>query len=178
MIFFLCFLLTSCVNFIEQKPEITEKTPITHKKLKNYTYKVKNSFGTFSIYVQNHFFFDKEGIASFYGKDFHGKKTATGAIFNMYYYTAAHPYLPIPCIAEVTLVSKPWKKIIVKINDRGPFTKHNRLIDLSFAAAQKLGFVKQGLAKVRVKVMIKETLMLKEYGGHVQWNGETEYEKI
>ncbi len=136
-------------------------------------YKVQNSHGTFKVCVQKHFVFDEEGLASFYTT---GNKTATGEKFNTNHYTAAHPYLPLPCVAEVSLVDKPWKKVIVKINDRGPFTKQKRIIDVSHAAAKELGFVKSGLAKVRVKVLIKETLQLKEHGGHIKWIGDRPFD--
>lgn len=136
-------------------------------------YKVKNSHGTFKVCVQKHFVFDEEGVASFYTA---GSHTATGEKFVTDHFTAAHPYLPLPCIAEVSLVDKPFKKVIVKINDRGPFTKDKRIIDLSHAAARHLGFVKQGLARVRVKVLIKETLQLKEHGGHIKWKGDKPFE--
>jgi rare lipoprotein A len=68
--------------------------------------------------------------------------------------------------------------MIVKINDRGPFTKDKRIIDVSLAAAKQLGFVQAGLAKVRVKVMIKETLKLKEHGGKLVWKGEKPFEEL
>jgi len=141
----------------------------------NSYYKVRNSHGTFKVCVQKHYSFDEEGVASFYSS---GYKTSTCEKFNKHYYTAAHPYLPLPCIAEVSLVDKPWKKVIVKINDRGPFTKDKRIIDLSFGAAKKLGFIKEGIAKVRVKVLIKETLKLKENGGHLKWDGSISYEFV
>lgn len=141
-------------------------------------YSVSNSHGTFKVCVQKHYVFDEEGIASFYTMG-HGGKTATCETYNCNYLTAAHPYLPIPCIAEVALVNQPWKKVIVKINDRGPFTKDKRrIIDLSYGAASKLGFIKEGLAKVRVRVLIKETLQLKENGGHIKWKGEKPFEQI
>lgn len=91
----------------------------------------------------------KQGVASWYGKKFHGKKTATGEIFDMYALTAAHKTLPIPSYAQVTNLSNN-KSIIVRINDRGPFVG-NRLLDLSYAAAKKLDIHKEGLAKVEIK---------------------------
>jgi len=147
----------------------SRRNSITH-------YQVKNSHGIFKVKVQKHFLFDEEGIASFY--DAGNQKTATNEIFNPKYFTAAHPYLPIPCVAEVSLVNKPWKKVIVKINDRGPFTKYNRILDLSYGAAKYLGFINKGIAKVRVKVLIKETLKLKEHGGSIVWKGEKHWDQI
>lgn len=144
---------------------------MSDEPMRKHNYEIKNSHGTFKVYVQKHFTFDEEGIASYYTA---GHTTSSGEKFNTNYYTAAHPYLPIPCIAEVSLVSQPRRKVIVKINDRGPFTKQKRIIDLSKAAAHKLGFIKQGLARVRVRVLVKETLALKEHGGTVICTGQTE----
>ena len=91
----------------------------------------------------------KQGVASWYGPQFHGKKTATGEIFDMYALTAAHKTLPIPSYAEVTNLEN-QRKVIVRINDRGPFVG-NRLLDLSYAAAQELGM--NGLAPVEIKAI-------------------------
>jgi rare lipoprotein A len=91
----------------------------------------------------------KKGIASWYGPGFHGKKTATGEIFDMYEMTAAHKTLPIPSYAEVTNL-KNNRTVIVRVNDRGPYVG-NRVLDLSYAAAKKLGI--QGIGKVEVKAI-------------------------
>ncbi|WP_293759617.1 septal ring lytic transglycosylase RlpA family protein [uncultured Aquitalea sp.] len=90
-----------------------------------------------------------EGKASWYGKQFHGRKTTSGEKYDMFAMTAAHPTLPIPSYARVTNLSN-GKSVVVRINDRGPFHK-NRSMDLSYAAAYKLGFVKQGSAKVSIE---------------------------
>ncbi|EIC28600.1 MULTISPECIES: septal ring lytic transglycosylase RlpA family protein [Methylomicrobium] len=89
----------------------------------------------------------KQGVASWYGPRFHGKKTATGEIFDMYALTAAHKTLPIPSYAEVTNLENN-RKVIVRINDRGPFVA-NREMDLSYAAAQELEM--NGTAPVQIK---------------------------
>jgi len=94
------------------------------------------------------------GIASWYGPNFHGKKTATGEIYNMYDYTAAHKTLPLNTYVKVINLEN-GKSIVVRINDRGPFVK-NRILDLSYAAAKKLGIVKKGTAKVKIIVLGKE----------------------
>ena len=91
------------------------------------------------------------GVASWYGKRYHGKPTASGEIYDMYQMTAAHPILPIPSFARVTNL-KNKKSVIVRINDRGPF-KRDRLIDLSYIAAYKLGYVLQGSAEVEIEAM-------------------------
>jgi rare lipoprotein A len=90
-----------------------------------------------------------EGIASWYGDAFHGRRTANGEIFDMTAITAAHPTLPIPSYARVTNVSN-GKSIVVRINDRGPY-HGNRLIDLSVRTAKLLEFDGRGLARVRVE---------------------------
>ena len=99
----------------------------------------------------------KQGIASWYGPKFHGKKTATGEIFDMYALTAAHKTLPIPSWAEVTNLENN-RKVIVRINDRGPFVG-NRLLDLSYAAAQELDM--NGLAPVEIKSISAEQAIRK-----------------
>lgn len=89
------------------------------------------------------------GIASWYGTQFHGRRTSNGERYNMFAMTAAHPTLPLPTYAKVTNLEN-GKSVIVKINDRGPFHK-NRLIDLSYVAAAKLGLLKKGIARVEVE---------------------------
>lgn len=89
------------------------------------------------------------GTASWYGKQFHGKKTAIGEIYDMHAMTAAHPTMELPSFAKVTNLEN-GRSVIVRVNDRGPFL-HGRIIDLSYAAAVKLGYQKQGTARVRVE---------------------------
>jgi rare lipoprotein A len=90
-----------------------------------------------------------EGLASWYGRDFHGRLTANGEVFDMEAISAAHPTLPIPSYARVTNLAN-RRSIIVRVNDRGPF-KDNRLIDVSYKAAELLGFHKNGIARVQVE---------------------------
>src|SRR6187549_3411808 len=90
-----------------------------------------------------------EGMASWYGDDFHGRLTANGEVFDMTSLTAAHPTLPIPSYARVTNVRN-GKSLIVRVNDRGPY-HGNRLIDVSNKAAELLEFKANGVAKVRVE---------------------------
>lgn len=94
----------------------------------------------------------KRGTASWYGKRYHGRKTASGETYDMFKMSAAHPILPIPSYVRVTRVST-GKSIIVRINDRGPFLQ-GREIDLSYAAATKLGIVKSGTGEVIVEALI------------------------
>ncbi len=95
--------------------------------------------------------YDRKGVASWYGADFHGRPTANGEIFDMRQMTAAHTTLPLPSMVEVTNLDN-GRRAVVRVNDRGPFA-HNRIIDLSRAAARKLGFEHAGLARVRVKFL-------------------------
>ena len=90
------------------------------------------------------------GKASWYGKKFHGKITASGEKFNMYSYTAAHKTLPLGTVVKVTNLANN-KSVDVKINDRGPYTK-GRILDLSYLAAKKIGLVSMGVTKVKVEV--------------------------
>src|SRR5450432_3416165 len=91
----------------------------------------------------------QEGMASWYGDDFHGRLTANGEVFDMESLTAAHPTLPMPCYARVTNLGN-GKSLIVRVNDRGPY-HGNRLIDVSNKAAELLEFKGNGVAKVRVE---------------------------
>jgi rare lipoprotein A len=90
-----------------------------------------------------------EGIASWYGPDFHGRLTANGEIFDMHGISAAHPTMPIPSYARVTNLDN-GRSIIVRVNDRGPYVR-SRIIDVSIGAANALGFYGDGLAHVRVE---------------------------
>ncbi|HLU03744.1 MAG TPA: septal ring lytic transglycosylase RlpA family protein [Advenella sp.] len=97
--------------------------------------------------------FTQEGIASWYGPGFHGRKTANGETFNQNAMTAAHKRLPISSYVRVTRVST-GKSIVVRINDRGPFVG-NRVIDLSYGAAKRLGIVNRGSDKVKIEPISK-----------------------
>ena len=98
--------------------------------------------------------FVQEGMASWYGKEFHRKKTANGEIFNMYDKTAAHKTLPFGTHVMVKNLSN-LREVVVRINDRGPFVK-GRIIDLSYGAAKDIGLIHPGVTKVRVVVLSKE----------------------
>jgi len=88
------------------------------------------------------------GLASWYGADFHGRRTADGDTFDMHSLTAAHRTLPLPCTVRVTNLSN-HRSVLVRVNDRGPFIG-DRIIDLSAQSARVLGFYDRGLAKVKV----------------------------
>lgn len=95
--------------------------------------------------------FVQRGIASWYGKKFHGRKTSNGETYNMYAMTAAHKTLPIPTYVQVTNLDN-GKQVVVRVNDRGPFHA-NRIIDLSYSAAKKLDIVGHGTGRVEVRAI-------------------------
>lgn len=98
--------------------------------------------------------FSQQGIGSWYGTKFNGLKTSNGDTYDMFAMTAAHPTLPLPCYVRVTNTQNN-RSVIVRVNDRGPF--HNgRIIDLSFTAAYKLGYVDQGSSPVRVELIMPD----------------------
>ena len=99
--------------------------------------------------------YDEEGLASWYGPNFHGKMTANGEKYNQWAMTAAHKTLPMPSMVRVTNLAT-GKSIVVRVNDRGPFAD-GRIIDLSRAAAEELGTRARGIAKVRVQYLRAET---------------------
>jgi rare lipoprotein A len=94
----------------------------------------------------------ERGIASWYGRKFHGEKTSTGETYDMYAMTAAHPTLPLPSYARVTNVAT-GKSVVVRVNDRGPFL-HGRVIDLSYAAAERIGIAQKGSGEVEVEALL------------------------
>lgn len=124
-----------------------QKTPATQKPYKingiQYT-PLANADG-----------FVQTGLASWYGKQFHGRKTANGEIYNMYAMTAAHKTLPLGTWVSVDNLENN-RKIVVRVNDRGPFVS-GRIIDLSYTGANKIGIVGPGTAKVRVTALGRAT---------------------
>jgi rare lipoprotein A len=98
----------------------------------------------------------QRGIASWYGRKFHGQKTSSGEPYDMFAMTAAHPTLPIPCYVRVSN-PRNGRWVIVRVNDRGPFL-HQRLIDLSYTAAYKLGYVNDGSAEVEVEKLTPDLI--------------------
>ena len=94
----------------------------------------------------------EQGIASWYGRKFHGQRTSIGEVYDMYAMTAAHPTLPLPSYARVTSVAT-GASVVVRVNDRGPFL-HGRIIDLSYAAAQRIGIAQRGSGEVVVESVL------------------------
>ena len=99
---------------------------------------------------------DQTGIASWYGKQFHGNKTAIGETYNMHAMSAAHPTMPLPSYARITNLEN-GRSVIVRVNDRGPFL-YNRVMDLSYAAATALDYANKGTARVRVERLTNQEI--------------------
>ncbi len=127
--------------------EVPAKT--TRSKLGNPTSYVV--FGKRYYVMDNAHGFVQRGLASWYGKKFHGRKTSSGEIYNMHAMTAAHKTLPLPSYVRVVNIEN-GRSIVVKVNDRGPFIG-DRIIDLSFAGATKLGVIEPGTAEVEISVL-------------------------
>ena len=121
-------------------------------------YKVGNPYQIKGVwyYPKEEWDYDETGIASWYGPNFHQKKTANGEIFDMNDITAAHKTLPMPSFVQVTNLEN-GRSLEVRINDRGPYA-HSRIIDLSRRSAQLLGFKEKGTAKVRVQILRDKSL--------------------
>jgi len=111
-------------------------------------------------YPKEDFNYNRTGIASWYGHPFHGRTSASGERYNMNAMTAAHKTLPMPSLVEVTNLEN-GRTAVLRVNDRGPFVS-GRIIDVSRAAAQKLGFHGSGIAKVRVRILEQESRQMKQ----------------
>ena len=111
-------------------------------------------FGVRYVPFPNYTSYAKQGVASWYGRRYHGRKTSSGEVYNMYDMTAAHTVLPIPSYVRVTRVDD-GRTIVVRVNDRGPFL-NDRVIDLSYVAARKLGVVDDGTAEVLVEAILPD----------------------
>lgn len=146
-------------NNTRPKPQ-TEKVNLNGVSGSAIRYEMQKSTGTnkdYTVLGQNYqvwrgtHSYIEEGTASWYGPGFHGKKTSLGEVYNQKGYSAAHKNLPLPCYLLVTNLHN-GKKIIVRVNDRGPF-HGNRIIDLSEGAAKYLNMTAKGTAKVRVELI-------------------------
>jgi rare lipoprotein A len=110
-------------------------------------------FGETYRVLDNSYGYDRRGIASWYGEAFHGRPTSSGEPFDMHALTAAHRTLPLPAYVEVTNLAN-GRTLVVRVNDRGPFhDTDRRIIDVSYAAAVRLGMDKTGTASVRVRAV-------------------------
>lgn len=135
-----CVLLSSC--------SITPQPLEKKRPLKSNEYEV---FGKVYQIMPSNLGYLEIGIASWYGKKFHGRLTAMGETYDMYAMTAAHKELPLPTVVKVTNLDN-GRSVVLRVNDRGPF-HDDRLIDLSYGAARQLGFENQGTAPVVVEAL-------------------------
>lgn len=117
--------------------------------------------------------YDESGIASWYGEAFHGKYTANSEVYDLNALTAAHRTLPMPCVVQVTNLDN-GRSINLRVNDRGPFAR-GRIIDVSRRAAQLLGFESAGTAKVRVRIMVPESIEVASLAGR---NGDADAPRL
>jgi rare lipoprotein A len=125
---------------------VPKKEPLLSRSNKPY-----KALGAKYTPMTNYQPYKAKGVASWYGKRFHGKKTSSGEVYDMYAMSAAHTILPLPSYVKVTNPAN-GRSVIVRVNDRGPF-KHNREIDLSYAAAYKLRFISKGSTPVEVEAI-------------------------
>jgi len=140
-------------------PTNLEDTPNAVPRIEQHTkanFRPYTAFGRKYVPVSENSAYREAGTASWYGRKFHGKKTANGETYDMYAMTAAHPTLPLPSYARVTRAGT-GKSVIVRINDRGPFHS-SRIIDLSYVAAAKLGLIGPGSGKVIVEAITNEDI--------------------
>ena len=135
-------------NNIENTPDAIPRVEAKSRGGNPRSYQV---FGKTYYVLNSSHGFTERGIASWYGTKFHGNKTSNGETYDMYAMTAAHKSLPLPSYVEVKNLSN-GKTIIVRVNDRGPFHQ-GRIIDLSYAAAAKLGTLKNGTSHVEIRAI-------------------------
>lgn len=180
----LALLLSSCgevrdsapENYAKQWHEIPDAVPV---EVMPSRYGNPGSYEVFgkTYYVKNSAAgFKQKGIASWYGNKFHGRRTSSGEDYDMYAMTAAHKTLPIPVFVEVTNHDN-GRKAIVKVNDRGPFHE-GRIIDLSYAAATKLGVAQTGTANVSIRVVGTEAEGRRQRSDSIVESPVTEGDKL
>ncbi len=147
-------LLSGCVTIEDGPPkekrdvsQIPDAIPVTHDgQFKDSPYELN---GVTYTPMETAKGYEEEGVASWYGTKFHGKQTANGEVYDLYGMTAAHKTLPLPSYVKVTNRQN-GKSVVLRVNDRGPF-HGDRIIDLTYAAAVKLGFANTGVANVLVE---------------------------
>ena len=158
IVFFgLALFVSACAPFPDGPPDSAPSTdrgeviPRAEPKSSQGNPPYYEAFGQRYYVMESNSGYVERGVASWYGKKFHGRNTANGEIFDMYAMTAAHKTLPLPTFAQVTNL-KNGKSVVIRINDRGPFV-HNRLIDLSWYAANELDFDQAGTTLVEVRAL-------------------------
>lgn len=155
------FVLPACTE-LELASHVAKQVPIPEQRQSKGTFKVGKSYRIAgnTYHPQERYSYSQTGTASWYGPNFHGKKTANGEIFDKYELTAAHKTLQMPSIVRVTNLEN-GRSIVVRINDRGPFKK-GRIIDLSERGAELLDFKHKGVAKVKIQVLNQESRKVAE----------------
>ncbi len=150
----ICLVAASCAS----RPEPQGASENVAGGKSRGTYKVGSPYqiGGVWYYPAEDFSYEETGIASWYGEAFHAKGTANGEVFDLNALTAAHRTLPLPSIVQVTNLDN-GRVVNLRVNDRGPFAR-NRIIDISRRGAQLLGFEQNGTAKVRVRILVPESI--------------------
>lgn len=146
--------MASCSTVPREQPEPNFDNPEHPEPIAPFTPGNKTPYEVFGeVYevMPDSFGYVEIGVASWYGKKFHGRLTSNGERYDMYQLSAAHKTLPIPSMVKVTNLDN-GKSIVLRINDRGPF-HDNRIIDLSYAAAKAIGYADQGIAPVVVEAL-------------------------
>lgn len=162
LLLLLCAAMSACSTAPEKKYAVPKRSPAELAKTPDAVPRVEprselGNMKTYEVFGKRYFVLDgsdgftETGIASWYGPDFHGKKTSSGEIYNMYAMTAAHKTLPLPTYLEVENLEN-GRKIIVRVNDRGPF-HDNRVVDLSYTGAIKLDMIGKGTALVDIRAI-------------------------
>lgn len=153
------FLLTGCAE-TELAAHMIKQIPVESGMARG-RYKVGSPYKVKGVWYRpgEDWNYDKIGIASWYGRDFHGKKTANGERFDAGQLTAAHKTLPMPSLVRVTNLEN-GRSLVLRVNDRGPFVR-SRIIDVSHHASELLGFRRQGTARVRVQILGSESRAMK-----------------
>lgn len=173
----LIFVLCSCTTEQIKTSDISSQTPFTTALPRHYSSLNTGSSDTANTSDEEENLLPriarylKQGIASWYGPEFHGKKTASGEIYDMYAMTAAHKTLPISSYARVTNLEN-QRSVVVRINDRGPF-HGNRVMDLSYAAAKKLDLDESGTGAVEIKAIAPEQAL-----AHLQDTAEKQEKSV
>lgn len=154
ILLFLIFFLFAmgCAGSKKSIPHVKQKKPVGRLPNSFKPYKIGNSWYKPLMDARG---FKQRGLASWYGKDFHGKKTANGEIYNMYALSAAHKTLPLGTWVRLRRLDN-GKTIDLRINDRGPFVK-GRIIDLSRGAAKKIGIIDSGITHVEIIALKKKS---------------------
>lgn len=144
-------------------PNVTDPPEVQAAAIKAQggVYKIGNPYKILGrwYYPKEDYEYTEEGIASWYGPDFHSKKTANGEDYDMHTITAAHRTLPLPSFVKVTNLDN-GRSLVVRVNDRGPYARE-RIIDISKKGAQLLGFLEKGTTRVKVEVLEKESKNIK-----------------